>query len=694
MKACRLGTITACAVMLSLAAPTPAAEIWPGDHWPTAKPSEVGMDKSRLEQARKYALSGGGSGYVIRHGKLVMSWGDPRRRYDLKSTTKSIGVSALGLAIADGKIALADKAIKHHPEFARRPKSNLRNDWIEAITIQHLATQTAGFEKPGGYGKLLFAPGTKWSYSDGGPNWLAECITLSYRRDLQELMFERLFAPIGISRRDLSWRENAYRPKKIDGIKNREFGSGIHANVDAMARIGYLYLREGRWQEKTLLPAKFIRTATGPIASIRGLPELDPKHFGNASDHYGLLWWNNGDGTLPHVPRDAYWSWGLYDSLIVVIPSLDLVITRAGRSWERQWSGHYKVLEPFFDPIVSSIKAPVPRRQSQVEDARPPRQSGQKTPYPRSQVITGIDWAPASSIVRRAHGSDNWPITWGSDDRLYTAYGDGRGFRPFVEKKLSLGLATVTGSPEDFVGTNLRSSSIEQTGNGKSGPKASGLLMVDDVLYMLVRNRGNSQLAWSKDRGHSWHWSPWRFETSFGYPTFLNFGKNYTGSRDRYVYIYSHDSPSAYQRADRMVLARVPRDRITDRQAYEFFTGLQEGHLQWSRDIAQRGAVFVNPGQCYRSSVSYHPVWKRYLWCQTGQGGDPRFQGGLAIYESPEPWGPWRTVYWTDAWDVGPGETCSLPTKWMSADGETVHLVFSGNDAFSVRRGRLRVGSP
>ena len=42
----------------------------------------------------------------------------------------------------------------------------------------------------------------------------------------------------------------------------------------------------------------------------------------------GLLWWNNGDAALAKVPRDAYWSWGLYDSLIVVVPSLDLVAAR------------------------------------------------------------------------------------------------------------------------------------------------------------------------------------------------------------------------------------------------------------------------------------------------------------------------------------------------------------------------------
>ena len=101
--------------------------------------------------------------------------------------------------------------------------------------------------------------------------------------------------------------------------------------------------------------------------------------------------------------------------------------------------------------------------------------------------------------------------------------------------------------------------------------------MVGGVLYMWVRNAGNSQLAWSSDHAKTWTWSGWRFETSFGCPTFLNFGKNYAGARDGYVYIYSPDGDSAYRAADRMVLARVPKDRITERGAYEFFKGLGDG---------------------------------------------------------------------------------------------------------------------
>ena len=62
------------------------------------------------------------------------------------------------------------------------------------------------------------------------------------------------------------------------------------------------------------------------------------------------------------------------------------------------------------------------------------------------------------------------------------------------------------------------------------------------------------------------------------------------------------------------------------------------------------------------------------------------------MYDAPEPWGPWTTAYFTADWDVGLGETSCLPTKWMSADGGDVHLVFSGDDCFFVRKGTLLLG--
>lgn len=346
--------------------------IWPGDAWEKTSPDESGLDVKRLKEARDYALTGNGSGMVILHGKLVLSWGDTSRRYDLKSTTKSIGVTALGLAIADGKVRLEDKARRHHPGLGVPPEANREKGWLDDITIHHLATQTAGFEKPGGFKPLVFRPGTRWKYSDGGPNWLAECITRVYRRDLRDLMYERVFTPLGIEPSQLTWRKNAYRPAEIEGIPRREFGSGIHASVDAMARIGYLYLRKGVWRGQRLLPRDFVEKASRTPEGQGKLPVEDAERFGKASHHYGLLWWNNSDGTLEKVPRDAYWSWGLYDSLIVVVPSLDLVVTRAGSSWKRkEGARHYDVLAPFLGPIVLAV-----RREGGAPAPPPPRTDG------------------------------------------------------------------------------------------------------------------------------------------------------------------------------------------------------------------------------------------------------------------------------------------------------------------------------
>jgi hypothetical protein len=110
----------------------------------------------------------------------------------------------------------------------------------------------------------------------------------------------------------------------------------------------------------------------------------------------------------------------------------------------------------------------------------------------------------------------------------------------------------------------------------------------------------------------------------------------------------------------------------------------------WSRELHLRGPVFSHPARCYRSSVTYNAPLQRYLWCQTSGGEDSRFAGGLAIYDAPEPWGPWTVAYYSDAWDVGPGETASIPTKWISRDGLALQLVFSGDDCFAVRRGTIQ----
>ncbi len=352
-----------------------------------AAATEVGMNQARLDEAAAYALTGGGAGMIIRRGRLVHSWGNIDERFDLKSTTKSMGGIALGLAIDDGLIALADVAkTKLGSVGAAAPTSNPA--WLDQITVLQLATHTAGFLKEDNYNvgtgittyaALQFAPGSTWFYSDAGLNWLSEVLTQVFAQDLAQVLNVDVWTPLGLnsaaggtggvapSNIDVQWRDNRFRPNPTpgSGIEKRELAAGMFANVNAMARVGLLFLRKGVWGDQRILSESFVTTVQTPPASIATAANSDPANFPGATTNYGVLWWTNEEGLLPNVPRDAFWAWGLGDSLIIVVPSLDIVAVRAGpqasvgsqgRVWnDDDWNGDYSVLAPFINPIVQSV---------------------------------------------------------------------------------------------------------------------------------------------------------------------------------------------------------------------------------------------------------------------------------------------------------------------------------------------------
>jgi CubicO group peptidase (beta-lactamase class C family) len=318
--------------------------------------------------------AGLGAGMIVRHGRIVRSWGNTEQRFDMKSTTKSIGGISLGLAIDGGSLAWTDIAQTKLSTIGN-PTAN-HPEWLPQITVQQLATHTAGFAKPGGYVDQLYQPGTTWFYSDAGLNWLADLLTTVFNQDLSGLLRTRVWTALGVNSSeggtqnsdgpassDIHWRNNVLRP--TSGA--RELASGIYANTNAMARVGLLFLRKGMWADTRILSESFVNTVATPPAANAGLANPGATDFPGATTNYGILWWTNAGGLLPNVPRDAFWAWGLGDSLIVVIPSLDIVAVRAGpqaapnsspggRVWnDDNWNGDYTVLAPFLEPIVRSV---------------------------------------------------------------------------------------------------------------------------------------------------------------------------------------------------------------------------------------------------------------------------------------------------------------------------------------------------
>jgi hypothetical protein len=314
-------------------------------------------------------------------------------------------------------------------------------------------------------------------------------------------------------------------------------------------------------------------------------------------------------------------------------------------------------------------------------------------PYPYSEVITDIIFGDPEKLTERRAG-DNWPVTWAENGHLYSAWGDGQGPDHPNGTRVSMGWVRVEGNPPEVKIIDTYSPQKE-TGSGRSGHKASGMLMIDGVIYMWIRNDNksgeHSRLWWSTDEAVTWNQANWNFP-EFGYTTFINFGQNYEGARDNYVYSVSPDTLDAYVNADDFILMRVPKSEITERSRYEFFSGFDNnGNPSWSYKISERKSVFHHPERCNRSSISYNAALDRFIWwqgvCFSPDGEDTRFNPApLGIYEAPEPWGPWRTVSYDESFE-SPGETGCFPTKWMGTVNDSKQIIYmltSHDDAFTI----------
>ncbi len=205
-------------------------------------------------------------------------------------------------------------------------------------------------------------------------------------------------------------------------------------------------------------------------------------------------------------------------------------------------------------------------------------------PYPRSGLIQRITWH-WDTYTSAAPGSDLWPVTWGPDEHLYAAWGDGGGFGGSdSDGRVAMGVARIEGGPENWRGFNVNGGKTpEHPASFQRKGKTTGIAFVDGVLYATVNLEDgtwpnvNHALEWSMDKGATWTQAEWLFprgEGNFQPAKFLNFGKDYTdvpSSLAGYVYLYGPRQSADRGNGHRLYLARVPRTRLRERGAYEFF---------------------------------------------------------------------------------------------------------------------------
>lgn len=339
-------------------------------------------------------------------------------------------------------------------------------------------------------------------------------------------------------------------------------------------------------------------------------------------------------------------------------------------------------------------------------------------PYPKSERIRIV--TPDPLRIHKGDG-DMWPITWAADGNLYGGAGD--------NTDSPMNFWKITGDPNKFHSWGVSLWNIDNLPidpavycqrphvHPQKGVKPAGLLSVDGRIFFAVElhnygedphfRRQQNISAWiitTDDFGKTWNrdaTSQDFFTGRLASPHFIQFGQDYAGARDAYVYATfpsaedggAAGSPSYWCNGDFLLLGRVPKDQILIRNAWEFYAGSGTGDQPiWSSDDRQSQPIF----SYYHMTGENHVVYNAGLQCYMmgnysflDRQGNPRpyhqfwpesaQRSQLTLFEAPEPWGPWSLFYRDDDWGRLGGYQPNFPTKWISGDGRTIWMVSSGS---------------
>lgn len=313
-----------------------AAEFSGGD-WRTGSPESQGLDPERLARGieRVRGLSGARSLLVVRNARIVaeasFAGGDLNRRpHDIKSASKSLLSALVGIALEEGWIDGLDSPLADLlPRYAEDLPSEKRR-----VTLAHVLAMSPGLASTSGehYGAwvsagdwtraalarpMTAAPGQEFTYSTGSSHLVSAILTEASGQSTLELARERLLGPVGMEVH--SWQ------RAPEGYYLG--GNSVRMTPRDLARLGQLYLQEGRWNGRQVVPAAWVREST------RRHAEGWPWRYGA----YGYLWW-----LPPDDPWDSYAAVGYGGQFLYVVPELRMLLVMTstlagkGEEWDRK----------------------------------------------------------------------------------------------------------------------------------------------------------------------------------------------------------------------------------------------------------------------------------------------------------------------------------------------------------------------
>jgi len=259
---------------------------------------------------------------VVRHGTVAYEgyWAPYRAElpHALHSVTKGLVSTAFGLLIAEGKITLDTKVVPFFPDYEIKTGGN----W-NALAVRHLLSMTCGHDRAypfldrEDYQEAFFAhpltyePGTFFCYTNLCTYTLCNILKRVTGQNLQEFLQERLLDPLGI--RSFSCGNS---PTGVSHGASLGF-----LTTEDMAKFGLLYLNQGRWGERQILPAEWVQQATA--VQIADTVDCDFDNVADSMQGYGFKIWRC---TQP----GAYRFYGIFGQHILMLPEQDTVIVTTG----------------------------------------------------------------------------------------------------------------------------------------------------------------------------------------------------------------------------------------------------------------------------------------------------------------------------------------------------------------------------
>jgi len=255
---------------------------------------------------------------IVRHGRVIgEGWWKPEapdKPHVLHSLSKSFNSTAVGLALAEGKLSLDDPVLKFFPADApAEPSDNLK-----AMKVRDLLTMSCGHDsEPKAVGgapsvKQFLAhpvphkPGTHFQYNTMGSYTLSAIVTKVTGETVLDYLKPRLFEPLSIENPDWQISPEGYSLG----------GSGLKLCTEDVAKFGQLYLQKGKWNGTQLLSEKWIEEATNK--QVPNEQEGHSKIGVDWTQGYGFQFWR--------CTHNAFRGDGAAGQLCVVIPDKDVVI--------------------------------------------------------------------------------------------------------------------------------------------------------------------------------------------------------------------------------------------------------------------------------------------------------------------------------------------------------------------------------